>query len=186
MGDTKNLEKHVPRDKLKHAKAQQEKVLKRRNMSGAEWQKASSEAEIKYAQHQLISSQKLTWNSYKNLLLTARNSRVETDLKRKYSADFEPGHLPVFCVDNRIYHTCQNMQEALLSGIPALRKFCYSIPAKAQFRSASHYIGTQLPSLVSSLELWIQAACDPEVQSLAKIVPAESLSSVWPSSHHLH
>jgi hypothetical protein len=47
LRDTTNLEKLVSKDQLKHAKAQQEKVLKRENMSGAEWQKASSEAEIK-------------------------------------------------------------------------------------------------------------------------------------------
>jgi hypothetical protein len=48
MGDTKNLEKHVPKHQLHHAKAQQDKVLKRQNMSGAEWKKAFDEAEIKY------------------------------------------------------------------------------------------------------------------------------------------
>lgn len=47
-GDTRNLEKHVPKHQLKHAKAQQEKVLRRQNMSGAEWKQASTEAEIKF------------------------------------------------------------------------------------------------------------------------------------------
>jgi hypothetical protein len=107
---------------------------------------------------------------------------VATNLKGKYAVYFQPGYLPVFCVDNRIYHTCQNLQEALLSGIPDLRKFCYSIPAKAQFRAANHYIGTELSSLVSSVELWVQAALDPGMQSLAKIVPTESLSSVGSST----
>jgi hypothetical protein len=47
LGDATNLEKLVSKDQLEHAKAQQEKVLRRENMSGAEWQKASGEAEIK-------------------------------------------------------------------------------------------------------------------------------------------
>jgi hypothetical protein len=50
MGDTKDLEKHVPKAQLDHAKAQKKKVLKRQNMSGAEWLKAYNEADIKYVQ----------------------------------------------------------------------------------------------------------------------------------------
>jgi hypothetical protein len=124
--------------------------------------------------------------SYKNIVLTARNKKVADNLKEKYAADFKPGYLPIFCVDNRMYHTCRNMQEAILSGIPELRKFCYSIPAKAQFRAGSHYIGTQIPSLVSSVELWTEAARDPEMQALANIVPTNSLSSVWLSKNDLY
>ena len=48
MGDTKDLEKHVSAQQLSHAKAKKEKVLKRQNMSGAEWEKAHNKAEIKY------------------------------------------------------------------------------------------------------------------------------------------
>ena len=178
MGDTKDLEKHVPRKQLSHAKTQKEKVLRRQNMSGAEWEKAHNEAEIKYVRAD-PRYQILIWASYKNILLTARNEKVARDLRHKYASYFEPGSLPVYCVDNRMYHTCRNTQEALLSGIPGLRKFCYSIPAKAQFRAGSHYMGTQLPSLISSIELWVEAARDPEMQALAKIVPTKSLSSVW-------
>jgi hypothetical protein len=127
----------------------------------------------------------LTWTSYNNLLLNARNTRVRTDLKDKYAADFKPGYLPVFCVDNRIYQTCRNMQEANLSGIPELRKFCCSIPAKAHFRSANHYIGTELPSLISSVDFWIQAASDPGTRSLTTIVPANSMSEVSPSPNYV-
>jgi hypothetical protein len=92
--------------------------------------------------------------------------------------DFKPDSLPVFCVDNCIYHTCRNMQEALLSGIPELRKFCYSIPAKAQFRSAHHYVATKLSSLISCLELWIGSARDPGLRSLANRVSTTALSGV--------
>lgn len=70
------------------------------------------------------------------------------------------------------------MREAMLSGIPELRKFCYSLPAKAQFRSANHYLSTELVSLVLSAELWNGAARTPGMVRLAKVMSAGSLSSV--------
>lgn len=124
--------------------------------------------------------------SYNILLLTCRNRRVETDLRDKYAADFRPNQLAVFCVDNCTYHACRTEEEAYLSGIPALRKFCYEIPARAQFRSAHHFISTELPSLISSIKLWIEAARSPAKQCLAKIVSAESLSSVRTSVDHIY
>ncbi|KAF7514201.1 hypothetical protein GJ744_004526 [Endocarpon pusillum] len=55
--------------------------------------------------------------------------------------------------------------------------FCYEIPARAQFKAAHHYIWTELPSLISSIKLWIEAARSPVKQNLAKMVSAESLFS---------
>ena len=116
--------------------------------------------------------------SYQTLLLTARIRIVEDGMKARYATDLEKNKFAVFCVDNRVYHNCCNIEEANLSGIPQLRKFCYEISAKAQFRAAYQYIGTELPTLLSSIRLWIEATRSPGKQDLAQMVSAESLSSV--------
>lgn len=177
MGDAKDLEKHVSSKQLSDAKAEREEIPETQTMNIGEWKRAHDEAEIRFVCSGMA-ARSLTWRRYKTILLTARNQKVANHLKKRYAVHFKPGCLPVFCEDNRTYHTCRNMQEAILSGIPELRKFCYSIPAKAQFRAGSHYIGTQLPSLVSSLGLWIAAARDPEVKALTEIMPVKTLYNV--------
>ncbi|ERF68129.1 hypothetical protein EPUS_06941 [Endocarpon pusillum Z07020] len=156
-GDMKDLEKHVSKDLLDKVKDQQNQLSNNRDkLSVSEWMKACAEVKIKY----------------NTLLFSSRNERVETQFKDRYAADFKEYIPALFCVDNRDYHTCRNEQEAILSGIPKLRMFCYERPAKAQFKSAHHYIWTELPSLISSIKIWVQAARSPVKQNLAS---AESL-----------
>jgi hypothetical protein len=47
VGDPKDLGKDVPVEDLNHAKVQREKGLNRKAMSGIEWARATTEAEIK-------------------------------------------------------------------------------------------------------------------------------------------
>lgn len=107
-------------------------------------------------------------------------------MKARYATHLNQKDFAVFCVDNRIYHECCNIQEVNLSGIPPLRKFCYEIPAEAQFEAAYQYIGTELPHLVTSIGLWIETADGPGKQNLAHIVSAESLSSVQSPADYIY
>jgi len=77
------------------------------------------------------------------------------------------------------------MQEAMQSGIPELQRYCYGIPAMAQFKSAYHYINTELPLLISSIKLRVEAAHRPKNQKLAEIVSADSLSRVRHFINHI-
>jgi hypothetical protein len=123
----------------------------------------------------------LTQIRYKTLLFGSRNDSVAKNLGAKYAADFKNasrGDFSVYCIDNRMYHTCRNNEEADLSGIPKLREFCFQIPARAQFVLANNFIGPELPSLIVSVDLWIHAVVDPELQRLSRLVSAESLAMV--------
>ena len=44
------------------------------------------------------------------------------------------------------------------SGVPGLRKFCHSIVARAQFKAAQHFLETEVPALIQSIQLWLEAA----------------------------
>lgn len=66
----------------------------------------------------------------------------------------------MFCVSNTTYEKYAekgNNELVQSSGIPQLRQFCHSITAEAQFREASHFLRSTLPSIIHSLELWANA-----------------------------
>lgn len=80
-----------------------------------------------------------------------------------YSDFFPAGDLDVFCVANQDYQGYVEQGEEAHelaiqgSGIPSLRRFCHSIPARAQFRATNHFLEVRLKGLVQSLELWLSA-----------------------------
>lgn len=77
--------------------------------------------------------------------------------------EFPAGDLDIFCVGNEDYQNSAELcgETAALaikgSGIPSLRRFCHSIPARAQFRATNHFLAVQLKGLVQSVELWHSA-----------------------------
>ena len=94
------------------------------------------------------------------LLIKARNEDVTKKLQSAYAAKVKGGSLSVFCVSNRHYKKFSekgNTEYVIASGIPALRHFCHSIAAKAQHREARHFLDTSLPSLLSSMQLWVES-----------------------------
>jgi hypothetical protein len=44
-----------------------------------------------------------------------------------------------------------------LSGIPELRRYCIGIVAESHLRATTAYIKDEIPALLGSIELWIQA-----------------------------
>ncbi|KAH8688821.1 hypothetical protein BGW36DRAFT_392225 [Talaromyces proteolyticus] len=94
-------------------------------------------------------------------IITVRNRRVCSDLQRRYSTHPD---LQIFCVSNTIYSQERNkpVQESLpflnLSGILGLRRYCIGIVAESHLRASTEYIKNEIPALLGSVELWIQAA----------------------------
>lgn len=100
---------------------------------------------------------------YKYLLIEARNADIKQQLAEKYTDLFPAGGLNVFCVSNKDYQCYLELgAEAYApaiegSGVPRLRQFCHSIPARAQYRATNQFLEIQLMSLVQSLELWLKS-----------------------------
>ena len=95
----------------------------------------------------------------KSLLMSARNDFVTEGLQRNYSKKVPGGRLEVFCVSNTDYETFSangNVDMVNASGIPALRRFCHTITAKAQYFEAKKFLHSTLPSLLTSTRLWVE------------------------------
>ena len=98
--------------------------------------------------------------------MALRNQIIERQVLTKYaSLATGSASLRVFCVGNKDYDNRQLCEEARAlaikgSGVPELRDFCHSVVAKAQFRASYHFVETQIPDLIQSLKLWIEAAND--------------------------
>lgn len=108
----------------------------------------------------------LTYHSFcrlKSLIMNQRNQRVTSQLKAMYEPQ-QAGHkVPVFCTSNDLYWNHRQEPAGLslpsldLSGIIDARRHCMSIVVSSQHRAATHYMNTEVPSIVSQFDLWVQA-----------------------------
>jgi hypothetical protein len=126
-------------------------------------------------------SQADTLSSMNELLIRARNKQVKGNLQAKYSQDFWPRPMPVFCIDNAYYQEQEFPQAVDLSGIPDLRRYCLSLPGRALFRSADAFLETRLPALANSLDIWLDAARSAGTQAFSNLVSAEKLHNTLDS-----
>ncbi|KAL4734477.1 hypothetical protein BDV11DRAFT_212732 [Aspergillus similis] len=107
----------------------------------------------------------------KQLLITRRNQRVTSSLKRTYGDDIK-----VFCVSNTLYsdHRSEEPDRANeyieLSGIKDLRRYCQSVPADAQLRATEAFLQTQVPALLGSVSLWAAAGSDTVTHTRAEVL----------------
>lgn len=96
-------------------------------------------------------------------IITFRNRKVSSELKNRYRSYPGGDHLPTFCVSNTMYlqERERPAQRALpfltLSGILELRRYCIGIVAESHLRATTEYIKDEIPALLGSIELWIQA-----------------------------
>jgi hypothetical protein len=94
------------------------------------------------------------------MYMSARNKFVTDSIQKAYVAKVPKGQqFEVFCVSNKIYEkygqsSQTNMVKA--SGVPALRAYCHNIMADLQLKAAQKYLTLDLPSLLNSLENWIE------------------------------
>lgn len=102
----------------------------------------------------------LTCDRKKLFLIEARNRRVEDGLRDKYNGSQEEEVLKVFCVSNQFYgeHCSQKSvaatrEEGTISGVPALRRFCYSTIADSRLKEVRNFLLTTLPGVLGSIIL---------------------------------
>ena len=93
----------------------------------------------------------------KSIYVQERNETVTQALRKAYAKDIGSSGLQVFCVDNLIYQNHDSVLALSLSGIPFLRQHTLSLPAKALFRFGDLFLGTNVPQLVQSLQIWLEA-----------------------------
>lgn len=90
------------------------------------------------------------------LLINARNTYVKDGLQRAYSSKVPDGRLEVFCISNKTYGKFVekgNAEMVQASGIPELRRFCYTMTAHSQLLEAKNFLSSMLSSLLNSAEL---------------------------------
>ncbi|KUL85849.1 hypothetical protein ZTR_07402 [Talaromyces verruculosus] len=96
-------------------------------------------------------------------IITFRNCKVSSELKNRYRSYPGGNHLQTFCVSNTMYSQERERpaQRALpfltLSGILELRGYCIGIVAESNLRATTEYFKDEIPALLGSIELWIQA-----------------------------
>ena len=99
-------------------------------------------------------------------LITYRNSVVTAKLQEDYQKYAGEEPLKVFCVSNPIYENNRDkpigssLPLLELSGIIDLRRHCVGVVADSHLRATVEYIKVEIPSFVSSVELWTQAGSE--------------------------
>ncbi|EXJ86047.1 hypothetical protein A1O1_06416 [Capronia coronata CBS 617.96] len=134
-------------------------------ISPAEWARLDRELEkAKSSKDEKLA--KSFKRKQKTLLIGARNRHVTAGLQAAYASRVPGGQLDVFCVSSKLfdkYKSSDDLDLLQMSGIPDLRRFCHSITASARLLQAQNFLRSKLPSLLTSIELWVttQAASTP-------------------------
>ncbi|KAK4041410.1 hypothetical protein C8A01DRAFT_14819, partial [Parachaetomium inaequale] len=97
-------------------------------------------------------------------MITTRNALVESKLHDLYRNKIQGGDLHVFCASNSLYWAKRDLKSGEqaspfleLSGIIAVRRHCMALVSDSQFRVATKYLQDDIPSLLSSIELWVES-----------------------------
>jgi hypothetical protein len=95
---------------------------------------------------------------------------VKEGLQKAHSAKIPKGVLEVFCVSNTWYEKYAmkgDVEMVQASGIPELRRFCYTVTSHAHLLEANHFRNTKISSFLNSALLM---ATKPAYQTMeAKI-----------------
>ena len=96
---------------------------------------------------------------------------VKEGLQKAYSAEIPQGVLEVFCVSNTSYEKYAmkgDVEMVQASGIPEVRRFCYTVTSHAHLLEANHFRNSKMSSLLNSALLLVP---NPTYQTMeAKIV----------------
>ena len=108
------------------------------------------------------SAQEIALAKYRlrKLKMEARNAWVTAELKNTWSSTFAPQELKVFCVDNKL-HRSNNQMEKELSGIPALRQYASNLMAQVLYKNAMESLLVKTPALIRSYQTYIDVLKDP-------------------------
>lgn len=97
----------------------------------------------------------------KRKLIQARNQYVQAKLHGLYAQQTSGGKVEVFTISNIVYDKYTksgNTEMVELSGIPALRAFCYTATAQRQWMKAIYFLKTTLAESLHSLEVLMSQA----------------------------
>lgn len=97
-------------------------------------------------------------NKLKKLKITARNSKVNSDLHEKYDSRLGEGKFQVFCVDSLMYLEPEDEDldnaEQDTSGIRRLQAYLAKFPGKSSFRVYNSIIGSRHRAMMYSFQTW--------------------------------
>jgi len=110
--------------------------------------------------------------------MTARNEYISKIVRDTHTKRFPNRSLSIFCVSNKAYKKNRRRigpHDIPMrgSGIPALRSYCHKIPARAQFRIASHFLDVRLKDLIQRVQLWLTGASQetmPNDKTVSKLM----------------
>lgn len=96
-------------------------------------------------------------------IIRLRNAKVASHLSEQYRNHALAATLQTFCISNKLYW--DNRQKAAtvatpyleLSGIIELRRYCIGIVAQSRLRATKEFIKDEIPALLGSVHLWIEA-----------------------------
>ncbi|KAF2651016.1 hypothetical protein K491DRAFT_682506 [Lophiostoma macrostomum CBS 122681] len=117
-------------------------------------------------QARLKQRQRALENETYQIRVAARNRTASNLLKEKYKRMTKGASLPVFCISNTEYDKYLSGYEAddpprltlELTGIPALRSYIQSLPAKGRFATLEHHLTTSWDTLLTTLELYCKVS----------------------------
>ncbi|KAL8950134.1 MAG: hypothetical protein Q9222_003811 [Ikaeria aurantiellina] len=118
------------------------------------WEKSA--AEMQMAETRFV--------SVSNLSKPADDPDIKHSVRNSYAKHAAGLNVKVFCVGNRDYegfgYRCEEARDHAVRGscIPELRRFCHSVVAQAQYRASMHFLEVELPTLIRSCEVWLDAA----------------------------
>jgi hypothetical protein len=110
-----------------------------------------------------------------------RNGKVSRRLREEYRNHPITTSLGIFCVSNRIYwdnrEKADNVSLPYLrfSGILELRSYCIGIVAHSRLQATQKFIKDEIPALIGSVELWVEAGSgNASAESKQRVLDAVS------------
>jgi hypothetical protein len=99
----------------------------------------------------------------KRHVVKLRNDKVSQGLREEYRNHSITDSLGIFCVSNKDYW--DNREKSLrialpclqASGILELRRYCIGVVAQSRLQAIQTFIKDELPALIGSVELWVEA-----------------------------
>jgi hypothetical protein len=99
----------------------------------------------------------------RSFIMQLRNDKVSSRLREEHRNYSNAATLNVFCVSNKIYWKIREkpgevaLSHLKLSGVLELRRYCIGIVAQSRHRATAKYIKDEIPALIGSVQLWVEA-----------------------------
>jgi hypothetical protein len=115
----------------------------------------------------------------KCFIVELRNNKVSLDLRQQYCNGPIATSLSIFCVSNSTYWDNRKKPSDValpcleFSGIIDLRRYCIGVVAQSRLEATRKFIKDEIPALLGSIELWIDAGSrNASAESKQKVLDA--------------